>query len=150
MVELLQDLLEAGWRLGLAYALAFPVGLQRGLAAKTGLRTFPLVALGACAYLLLAQRFFPGEGGPEARALQGLLSGIGFIGGGISLEGRSHVHGLGTAAGIWGTGAIGAAIAFDQFAIAILVAIANLATLHTIAGPGEREEQAEADRRKGD
>ena len=65
---------------GIAFLLAFPIGWERSHSARSlGLRTFPLVAVASCAYMLIAIRT-PGAT-PESinRVLQGLLSGIGFI-----------------------------------------------------------------------
>jgi putative Mg2+ transporter-C (MgtC) family protein len=67
-----------------------------------------------------------------ARALQGLLSGIGFIGGGMIIKKADSVYGLATAASIWSTGAIGAAVAFERLEIAIVVSVLNFAVLRTL------------------
>ena len=63
------------------------------------------------------------------RALQGLLGGMGFIGGGAILKSGGSVRGLATAASLWSTGAIGAAVAFRREEIAIVLAVANFALL---------------------
>jgi putative Mg2+ transporter-C (MgtC) family protein len=146
MGDFLRDLGLLVLHLGLAYALAFPVGLERGKAArKTGFRTFPLVALGSSAFVTLARGIYGASLEAEARVLQGLLAGIGFIGAGVILKGEGHVRGLATAASLWNTCAIGAAVAYDRFDIAVLLAAANLATLHWIHGPTRREEREEED-----
>jgi putative Mg2+ transporter-C (MgtC) family protein len=71
------------------------------------------------------------SGTPEAyaRLLQGLLTGIGFIGGGAILKHGQHVQGLATAASLWCTGAIGAAVAFEREEIAIVLSAVTFATL---------------------
>ena len=78
-----------------------------------GLRTFPLVSLGACAYVLVSQAFI-GDGNPDAtaRIVSGLMSGIGFVGGGAILKSKDHVSGTASAASIWVTGALGASAGF--------------------------------------
>lgn len=58
------------------------------------------------------------------------MTGIGFIGGGAILKGGVSVHGTATAASIWNTGAIGAAVAYGRYEIAILLSLVNFATLH--------------------
>lgn len=134
MLEFLRQTFDVVFHLVLAYLAALPVGWERDVEARSaGLRTFPLVALGACAYMLLGRTAFGSETEAQARVIQGLLSGMGFIGGGAILKGKRSVRGLATAASIWNTGAIGAAVALDQFAMAVSLSLANLATLHLLA-----------------
>lgn len=114
--------------LGAAYVLALPLGWERMHAehAYAGLRTFPLVSVGAAAYLLLGREHF---GHDDARALQGLMTGIGFIGGGTMLKHSAKVEGVATAAAIWNTGALGAAVAYRYYALAVALGLANLLIL---------------------
>ncbi len=112
-----------------AYALAVPVGWNREREARgAGLRTFPLVALGSCGYVLIGLSVLHGSAS-QSRILYGLMTGIGFIGGGAILKGRDAVHGTATAASIWITGAIGAAVAWGRYEIAIVLSVLNFATL---------------------
>ena len=67
-----------------------------------------------------------------SRMIQGLITGIGFIGGGAILKDRGTVHGTATAASIWNTGAIGAAAAFRRYEIAIVLSAINFATLRLL------------------
>jgi putative Mg2+ transporter-C (MgtC) family protein len=98
--------------LAAAYVLALPVAWDREKSARSaGLRTFPLVALASCGYILLADRVWAASPESQARILQGLISGIGFIGGGAILKDGGTVRGTATAASICSTGAIGAAVA---------------------------------------
>ena len=117
--------LEVG-KIGVAYLLALPMGLERERTEHSiGLRTFPLVAVASCAYLLLSPM---GSTADRSRIIQGLVAGIGFIGGGAILKGQEGVHGTATAAAIWNTGAIGAAVAQGQYHVAILLSAINLVT----------------------
>ncbi len=117
------------WHLGVAYLLALPVALDREAASRTaGLRTFPLVALAACGYTLVGFSLLDSTEA-ESRVLQGLITGIGFIGGGAILKSRGSVKGTATAASIWTTGLIGIAVAGDRFEIAALLSIITFATL---------------------
>ena len=144
MGDFLHDLLPLILRMAAAYALAFPIGFERGeVARKTGLRTFPLVAVGACAYLLLGRDLADSEPNADARVLQGLLGGIGFIGGGVIIKSEGGVRGLATAASLWNTGAMGAAVAYNSWTIAIVLAVLNLFTMHFFHGPTRREEHEE-------
>ncbi len=64
--------------------------------------------------------------------IQGLITGIGFIGGGAILKDRGSVHGTATAASIWNTGAVGAAVAFGRYEIALVLSVINFATLRLL------------------
>lgn len=111
-----------------AVALAFPIGWNREHHGDTmGVRTFPLVAVGSCAYVLIALKFIGPELSPDAmaRVLQGLMTGIGFVGGGAILKHDDRVSGTATAASIWVVGAIGAAAGLGYWGYAISLAIVN-------------------------
>ncbi len=69
------------------------------------------------------------DGYSEARIIQGIIVGIGFIGGGAIVTETDKVRGTASAAGIWNTGAIGLAVAFGRFEIAIVLSLINLFTL---------------------
>jgi putative Mg2+ transporter-C (MgtC) family protein len=118
-----------------AYILAMPTGWTREKQAHgVGIRTFPIVAMASCGYLLIMQ----GHGsGPDAlaansRVLQGLVAGMGFVGGGAILKEGLSVHGTATAASIWNTGAIGAAVAMGKYEIAIVLALLNVFTMKAL------------------
>jgi len=111
-----------------ALALAAPVGWNRETHRDTmGIRTFPLVALGACAFVLIGQSIV-GEESPDANAriLQGLMTGIGFIGGGAILKHDDRVSGTAAAASIWVVGALGAAVGYGYWGFAIALSLFNL------------------------
>ena len=116
--------------IAVSFALAFPVGWEREVSERSaGLRTFPLVAMASCGYILIASRVLAGHPEGTARVIEGLMTGIGFIGGGAILKSEGAVRGTATAASIWNTGAIGAAVAFGRFEIALVLAIINFAAL---------------------
>lgn len=116
--------------LGIAYVLALPVALDREAASRSaGLRTFPLVAMAACGYTLVGFSIL-GSTDAEARVLQGIITGIGFIGGGAILKSKASVTGTATAASIWTTGLIGIAVASDRYEIAALLSVLTFLTLH--------------------
>lgn len=115
--------------LGIAYVLALPVALDREAASRSaGLRTFPLVAMAACGYTLVGFSIL-GSTDAEARVLQGIITGIGFIGGGAILKSKATVTGTATAASIWTTGLIGIAVASDRYEIATLLSVLTFLTL---------------------
>lgn len=110
-----------------AFLLSLPVGWNRERHSDlVGIRTFPLVAVGACAYMLLGIYFIEGVA-PDAKArlLQGLMTGIGFVGGGAILKNDDTVSGTASAASIWIVGAIGAATAMGAWGYAISLAAIN-------------------------
>lgn len=117
------------WHLAIAYALALPVAYDRESADESaGLRTFPLVSVAACGYMLVGMGVLD-TSGAEARVIQGIITGIGFIGGGAILKSSGSVSGTATAASIWTTGLIGIAVATDRFEIAAILALITFLTL---------------------
>jgi putative Mg2+ transporter-C (MgtC) family protein len=68
----------------------------------------------------------------QSRIIQGLVAGIGFIGGGAILKSEGTVHGTATAASIWNTGVVGAAVAMDRFAMAVILSLVNLFALRLL------------------
>jgi putative Mg2+ transporter-C (MgtC) family protein len=119
-------------RLATAYALALPIGWDRERAERSaGLRTFPLVAVATCGYMLIGL-YTLDTSEAEARVLLGVVTGMGFIGGGAILKDRSRVLGTATAASLWNTGAIGVAVAFARFEIALTLALINFLTLRLV------------------
>ncbi len=132
---ILQDLTY----IAVAFALAFPIGWERGSGHHSvGFRTLPVVAMAACGFSLIV-KFMPGTN-PEAQArvLQGIITGIGFIGGGAIVKEGTNVRGLVTAASIWNAGAIGVAIGFSRLNIAIVLSVINLVTLWLLTPLAER------------
>lgn len=114
----------------LAFFLALPVAWDREQQrASPGLRTFPLVSIASCAYVLIAVSAVGSSPDAVVRILQGLATGIGFIGGGAILKSERRVTGTATAAGIWTMGALGAAVALRRLEIALLLSVATFATL---------------------
>jgi putative Mg2+ transporter-C (MgtC) family protein len=116
------------YHLAIAFILAFPLGWDREQRHKSaGLRTFPLVAVGSCAYMLTGIQVLDSTDA-EARVMYGILTGIGFIGGGAILKDGGNVAGTATAASIWNTGAIGMAVAWNRYEIALILSLLNYLT----------------------
>jgi putative Mg2+ transporter-C (MgtC) family protein len=96
--------------LAIAYVLAFPIGWNREREERSaGLRTFPLVAVATCGFVQAAEGVTQGHPEATARVIEGLITGMGFIGGGAILRLKDSVRGTATAASLWITGAIGMA-----------------------------------------
>ncbi|UJS18742.1 MAG: MgtC/SapB family protein [Candidatus Jettenia sp.] len=109
-------------RLAAAAILGAVIGIQRESAGKAaGLRTHMLVALGASLFVLISLEF--GMSSSDlSRVIQGLATGIGFIGGGaiLKLTKEREITGLTTAAGIWLTAAVGVAVGVGRWWLATL------------------------------
>lgn len=115
-------LVRVGIRLFVALVVGGLVGIQRELTHKpAGLRTHMLLALGTALFIITAD-----EAGMSksdlSRVVQGLVTGIGFLGGGaiLKLTAEHEIHGLTTAAGLWMTAAAAAAAGLGQLALAVL------------------------------
>lgn len=134
-------------KIGVAFALTLPIAFEREVATgDIGLRTFPIVAVASCGYVLVALAVLGTDAQAQARIIQGLMTGIGFIGGGAILKQGDYVRGTATAASIWTTGAMGGAVAYGRYEIAIIISIINLLTLHlfkplrhSLGGDGEEQ-----------
>jgi putative Mg2+ transporter-C (MgtC) family protein len=118
-------------RLALTLVLSAAVGLEREYRQKSaGLRTHTLVGLGAALFSLAGAYGFAGEGGDfprdPSRVAAQVVTGIGFIGGGLIFVRQDAVRGLTTAAGVWVTAAIGLAAAAGQGELAIAATVAYL------------------------
>src|SRR3954471_10266098 len=117
-----QELFTLVLSLAASYLLALPLGWDRKVRSEAhlGLRVFPLIAVSACAYTFLGQQLFTGANANEqSDVLQGLMTGIGFVGAGAIIKERGEAHGVATAASIWTTGAIGASVAHGFYVVAV-------------------------------
>jgi putative Mg2+ transporter-C (MgtC) family protein len=118
------DITRVCLRLLVALALGAVLGYEReSVGASAGLRTHMLVSLGSALFILI-----PLQAGMDmqdmSRVLQGLISGIGFLGAGAILKMNSEeIRGLTTAAGIWLTAAVGVAAGMGLEALAVLSAL---------------------------
>ena len=116
--------------LAIAYALAFPIGWNREVEERSaGLRTFPLVAVACCGLVQAAETIATGNPEALARIIEGLITGMGFIGGGAILRKDDSVRGTATAASLWVTGAIGIAVGLAAYDVAVMLTVATAATL---------------------
>ena len=116
--------------LATAYALAFPIGWNRENEERSaGLRTFPLVAVACCGLVQAAESIAADNPEALARIIEGLITGMGFIGGGAILRKEDRVRGTATAASLWVTGAIGIAVGLAAYDVAVMLTIVTAATL---------------------
>lgn len=106
-----------------AFLLTLPVAWNREKETRSvGLRTYPLVAIGACAFILTGVSVVH-EDTSRARIIYGVITGMGFIGGGAIIKSNGMVKGTADAASLWCTGAIGTAVALNRLEIAILLSL---------------------------
>jgi len=132
-VDPLGLLLDVGTLL-LAGLIAIPIGLDRERATQSmGLRTFPLVAVAAAAFAMIGRDII-GQDAPDAHAriLAGIMTGVGFLGGGAILKGDEHIKGTATAASIWATAGIGAAVAHRRLEIAVVICVVSVILLRFV------------------
>lgn len=120
-------------RLLLAFALSLPIAWNREREARSaGLRTFPIVAIASCGFVMLGIQVLGAQSVGQARVLEGLVTGIGFIGGGAILKGGDTTRGTATAASVLNTGIVGGAVGYGLYDIGLVLALANLAVLVTL------------------
>lgn len=143
---------RATWRMGEALLLGAAIGWDRERRdAEAGLRTHMLVALGAALFVLI-----PIEAGmnPEqvSRVVQGLVSGIGFLGAGAVLKDQEEgrIHGLTTAASIWATAAIGVAAGMGRTGTAVLATVFILLVLVSLRRFGRARRHRQENERSDD
>lgn len=127
--------------MAIAYLLAMPIAWDREKKVRSaGLRTFPLVAVASCGFMLLGISVLDSTDA-ESRVLYGIMTGIGFIGGGAILKEKERISGTATAASIWNTGAIGTAVAWSRFEIALVLSLVNFLTLIIMSSVKNQEHQ---------
>ena len=118
-------------RLLAATLLGAVIGFQRERAGKpAGLRTHILVTLGTCVFVLAGSGYGMNSDG-LSRVIQGIVTGIGFIGAGsiLKLNEERDIQGLTTAAGVWMAAAIGVAVGLGALGLAMLSTILTLIIL---------------------
>jgi len=116
-------------RVGVSLLCGFIVGAERQMRGKpVGIRTSILICLGTMTYVQLAQ--LPGNTSEHtARVLGQIISGIGFLGGGVILTQGGLVFGVTSAAVVWMLAAIGAAIGLDHYGVAFFTCIIAVGVL---------------------
>jgi putative Mg2+ transporter-C (MgtC) family protein len=142
--------------LAAAFALAVPIGWDREKRARSaGLRTFPLVALASCGFVQASEQLMVNSPDGMSKVIEGVITGIGFIGGGAILKQGTTVQGTATAASLWATGAIGVAVGLGSYDVAVTVTVFTFLTLRLLTlvkeeddlkdGENERKRDARSD-----
>src|SRR6516164_3132617 len=113
-----------------AFILALPIGWHRAREEQSaGLRTFPLVAMASCGFVQTGISVLGPNAAVNANIIQGVVTGIGFIGAGAIIRQGDFTTGHATAASIWTVGIMGAAVGYGYYDIGIILTMANLAVL---------------------
>lgn len=117
-----------------AYLLALPIGWNREKAERSaGLRTFPLVAVASCGFIQASESMVGGDAEAMSRIVEGIITGMGFIGGGAILRLKDSVKGTATAASLWTTGAMGTAVGLGSYDVAIVLCSFTFVTLWVLS-----------------
>ncbi|HEX4959396.1 MAG TPA: MgtC/SapB family protein [Thermoanaerobaculia bacterium] len=119
-------------RLSVATLIGCVIGLNRELCGKpAGMRTHALVSLGAALITMTSLDLAGTDQAAVLRTIQGIMAGIGFLGGGVILRDESHhsVHGLTTAASIWVVAGLGIACGAGQWATSMVAVAITLGLL---------------------
>jgi putative Mg2+ transporter-C (MgtC) family protein len=129
LLEAFKSVLPHVVALSAAYVLALPIGWDREREERSaGLRTFPLVALSACGFVEAIETIAAQSPEAMARVIEGLILGVGFIGGGAIIKRGSTVRGTATAASLWATGAVG----LGSYDVAIVISLFTFLTLRLL------------------
>ena len=123
---------EIAFRLGAALLAGALIGLDREIKKRpAGLQTHALVSLGAALTLLVIVQGSGPTGDPASRAVQGIITGIGFVGAGVIMqhERERRVEGLTTAASIWTAAALGMACGAGYLGLAAVALVAIILVL---------------------
>jgi len=115
-----QPELEVFARVVIAFLLGALIGWERerhGISA--GIRTYGSISLGACVFGVLSYSI----GADPSRIAAQVVTGVGFLGGGVIFRQGDYVSGLTTAATLWATAAIGLAVSFGMYLVSILTSI---------------------------
>ncbi len=119
-------------KLILALILGGLIGTERAVVARqaVGTRTFGLVALGACLLVITANYVDSAYLGvvnfDPMRVAAAIVTGIGFIGGGVIIFRGDTLHGVTTAAGLWIAAAVGIAVGYGMYAVSVFASILTL------------------------
>jgi putative Mg2+ transporter-C (MgtC) family protein len=127
-------------RLGLALIVGAILGLNRWLHHKSaGIRTHALVSIGSATAVLLISDFVQGDAQSVSRVLQGLITGLGFLGAGVIIREQHSrkIMGLTTAASIWSCALIGASFGAGQFVVGG-ISLGAILLILALGGPMER------------
>ncbi len=137
-------------RIVIAMVLGGLIGYERQMRHKAiGVAGLMLVAFGSTTFMMLAKQESHNDPAAISRTIQGLLQGIGFLGGAVIFKGGTNVRGIKTAAAIWITGAIGLCVGTGLWWLGMLVGAITVVVLFIsdMLTPMQRPEEEKADPR---
>jgi putative Mg2+ transporter-C (MgtC) family protein len=121
---------EEAAQVSAAFIIGAIIGIEREFRSKpAGFRTMILICVGSCLYTILSKE---SSSGSTDRIASNIVTGIGFIGAGVIFKEGISVNGLTTAALIWVTAALGMAIGYHNYPLAIVVSIMVVITLFVL------------------
>jgi putative Mg2+ transporter-C (MgtC) family protein len=129
------------------------IGFERRAHHKAiGVAGMVLIAIGSTTFMLLARQLSLTDPASISRTLQGLLSGIGFLGGAVIFKSGYDVKGVKAAAAVWITGAIGLAIGTSYWWLGITVGVVTFVVMFVADSfpDPEREEKLSQPEPKAD
>ena len=130
---------QALLRLAAATILPLLIGLERFWREKPiDFRPFVIISVGACGLIMASMEMLQSTADPQSqidptRVIEGVITGIGFIGAGAMFRDGNYVQGAGSAAAIWSAGAIGLACGMGELWLAIAMSLIVLVLLVTSA-----------------
>ena len=126
----LSSYFEEAAQVSVAFVIGAVIGLEREFRSKpAGFRTMILICVGSCLYTIISKE--TGAGNSD-RIASNIVTGIGFIGAGVIFKEGITVNGLTTAALIWVTAALGMAIGYHNYPLAIVVSGMVVITLFVL------------------
>jgi len=125
-------------RLGAATLIGAAIGFNRDLHGKSiGVRTLGLVGLASAIAALAVTAGAAGDFNPASRVVQGVLTGVGFLGAGVIMRGNDHIRGLTSAACAWVTACLGLVCGLAAWPV-VAVGTVLVFVLLIFGGPLER------------
>lgn len=119
--------------LGVAYLLALPIGWDRERESHTaGIRTFPIVSVACCGLMIMSSNLPGASGDSFTRVLQGVVTGIGFVGAGAIMRDQGGVHGTATAAAVWAVAIVGSSTGLGNYHVAAALSLVTYLTLRLL------------------
>ena len=126
------DLVDVLSRLGMAVLVGGLVGLERRVHGRwADLRTYMFVSMAAAIFVVLGEYALPGDPPDVSRIIQGIATGVGFLGAGtiLKLSDQVEIKGITTASSIWLAAALGTASGLRLYLLALVGAVLSLVLL---------------------
>jgi putative Mg2+ transporter-C (MgtC) family protein len=124
-------LTDSIWQILIALFLGVAIGIERSVAHKTaGMRTYGLLSMGSCLFVIISE-YIVSSGAIGASSTQitaGIVTGLGFMCGGVIIFRDEHLSGLTTAAGLWVSAGVGMAVGYGLIWLAVFTTFVTLFT----------------------